>query len=275
MKRKIAEVVSIETMKILVTGTGGGLGRHLAHAFNAIEVNRTTPLTDTVANLTKPLDAIIHCAANNAPDVQMSELYGYLQDNVFLTEQLVRIPHHVFIQISTVAIYPPVDTVHTEDSLLSTETASHAYSMTKMMSEAIVREQCEKHLILRPTAMLGTHSRPNSAIRILTKENCRLSLSGKSAFNYILHDDVTTFIQTCLDEDITGTFNLASEGRMTLEDIAAQYLRRAEFGTFLYQIGTIDNTKAKAILPAFGRKSEETLQIFAKHYLGIEPPILS
>ena len=51
-----------------------------------------------------------------------------------------------------------------------------------------------------------------------------------------------------------GTFNLASADKVRLDEIMCHYQRRAYFGSYHYQIGTIDNSKAKAIWSAFGKK---------------------
>jgi len=258
-------------MRILVTGTGSGLGRYLTDTLEVIEINRENPISKVAAELSSPVDVIIHCAANGARDVETADLFDYMQDNIFLTEQLSQIPHKVFILISTIAVYPPDDCLHSEETPLWIGDIQYAYPITKLMSEAIIRANCQNHLILRPTAMLGMHSRPNSVIRILTEEICTLTLDSESAFNYILHEDVAEFILICLRNNITGTFNLASSDRMTLKEAMVRYGRDVTFGSHHYQIGTIDNTKAKAILPAFSRTSEETLRIFAKEQLRMVP----
>jgi len=251
--------------KILVSGTSSGLGRYLAEAFDAtVCISRETPLSfDLHADACSPYDMIIHCAANSQRDVPLNELGAYLNDNVILTEQLTQIPHKTFVYLSTISVYTPEESrVCTEDDELVLGEMSNLYTTTKLMSEALVRSACERHLILRPTSLLGVNSRPSSIIKILSGEPCSLTLAGDSAFNCILHSDVYEFIEKAVEGGAIGIFNLASQSKVRLNEIVGSDNKQVKFGSYHYKIGTIDNRKAAAIHEPFDEPSSVVIERF-------------
>src|SRR3954468_11163388 len=100
---------------VLITGARSGLG-HFAHqALGGIAFMRGMSLDDPQIRAAAPFDAIIHCAVNAAKDVSMKTAYGYMADNLLLTQQLVGIPHRKFVFVSTLAVYPPTGRAVRED----------------------------------------------------------------------------------------------------------------------------------------------------------------
>ena len=88
-------------MKILITGTNSGLGKYLASQFrDADRLDRSKTTSDF---RDKNYDIIIHAAAkvthynwdDNIP-------YDFLEDNLFLTENLLKLDCSKFIYISSI-----------------------------------------------------------------------------------------------------------------------------------------------------------------------------
>jgi len=246
----------------LITGTSSGLGRHLLETMGGIAFDRSKPPQSHCRNQDRPFDAIIHCAYNVAQQVAESDLPEYLDDNVGLTERLVKLPHRKFIYLSSVDVYPGAGGPFTEDTEITADACADPYVAAKLASEAIVRERAKAPVILRPTTMLGEYARRNSVIRALDEEPCSLFLSGESVYNFVLHEDVGDFIRLCLKNGIEGVFNIASRDFVRLDVITRHFRRNVNFGSHVYTVGNLDNTRAASLLPAFARTSMETLEMF-------------
>lgn len=249
--------------KILVTGSNSGLGCFCCEFFNATPFNRQTKLADILASAEeRPFDAIIHSAFNTRFDVKDSELYGYLNDTLLLTQKLLQIPYKKFIFISTSDVYPNNQKPQSETNEINIKDLQSIYPISKLLTESMVRNESNNHLILRPTAMLGMHAKPNSLIRILTQQNPSLTLAELSSFNYIRHADVARFIELALAKDLTGIYNLAAAANITLADVAQYFMRQVTFGKFTYTTGQVMNAKAAALLERFNNTSLENIKLF-------------
>ena len=243
-------------MTVLVTGSTSGLGAALCKAFKAEPFVRGNTPSKCV-----DYDTIIHCAANNAKAVSISEMERYLDDNVTLTQRLLETPHRRFIYLSTVDLYPK-GAVADPANDFDVANIKGLYTATKLMSEALVRQKGIRALILRPTSLLGPTMRPSSIYRMLTQKDCHLFLSANSRFNFILHDDVAEFIRVAIDLNVKGTYNLASINAITLGEIAAKLSLTPEFGSHDYDVGLIDAKRAALLCRSFARGSWETLNRF-------------
>jgi nucleoside-diphosphate-sugar epimerase len=188
-----------------------------------------------------------------------------LEDNLFLTEKLAKISCRKFIYISSIDVYPKSlkDSEESDDFLLSDVNAP--YSQFKLIAETIVRKNCQNFLILRPSAMIGKDSRENSLIKILKNLPTKLTLSPDSSFNYILHDDVLSFIRRAVDQNLEGVFNLASSSNVDLQTVVKKYdNNNVEFGDFLYKTPQLNNNKAKSVSDVFNKSSLDNVEIFKK-----------
>ena len=252
------------TGNLLITGTGSGLGRYLHRRFGGTALTRETDVEALIEAEGEPFDAIIHCAVNATIGPAPDAMQGYFNDNMLLTERLTRVAHRAFVYLSTVDVYAPTDEVHRDDETPSPDQAKGPYPVTKLVSEATVRSCAKSPLVLRPTAMLGHDARANSLIRILTEDDCDLTLAAESEFNYLLHHDVGDFIALALERGLCGVYNLASSGNVRLGELADHFGRSPRYGDFRYDVGRIDNAKVCELLPAFGRSSMATAEEFAK-----------
>lgn len=212
--------------------------------------------------LERGADVIIHSAANCAREVSLRNLYGYLDDNILLTERLVAAPHRKFVFISSVDVYPGGAGPHAEEEEIPADSARGVYAMSKMMSEAVVRQRCENHLILRMTTPLGPYTERGTTVRLIKDPSWVPALSGESRYNYVLYADLGDFIRLALEKDLRGTFNAAASGNIRLRDVARLLGASREFGAVSYDVGDIDNSRIRAAWPAFSRTSEENLARF-------------
>lgn len=254
-----------EASQILVTGASSGFGKHCCEFFNGVAYTRTSSFSNILAQAEeKPFKAIIHSAFNAKPDISVDRLYDYLNDTLLLTKRLLTIPHQKFIFISTVDVYPKNGNTHHEDEEINLSNTENIYAISKLMSEAIIKNETKNYLILRPTAMLGKYAKPNSLTKILHNMQPTLTLKGSSTFNYIRHADLSAFITKAMEQDLTGIYNTTSASNISLQDAANHFGYQAQFGEYQYRTDNVNNEKAAKILSNFGNTSLENIQLFLK-----------
>ena len=105
-----------------------------------------------------------------------------------------------------------------------------AYSRHKAMVEALVARSRRLHpelgiLLLRPGTILGSST--NNQITALFRQPVVLGLrESETPFVFVWDEDVSEIIVRGVERGVTGTFNVAGDGTMTLADIAAAEGRR-------------------------------------------------
>jgi nucleoside-diphosphate-sugar epimerase len=251
----------------LVSGTKSGLGKYLQeNLIDAVAYSRESGLGQ--ANSVQSFEAIIHCAVNASRQVTYTDLNQYIESNLLLTQKLLNIPHKKFIFISSSDVYPRADHAWHEDDNFQVDKADGIYALSKLFSEAMVKNQTSNYLILRPTAMLGAHARMNSLMKILANSNESLTLSDQSTFNYILHADVMAFINKAMKDDISGIYNLAANENIRLGDVAKLFNCDVNFGSYTYTVADLANDKAKNVCSEFTNSSLENIKKF-KSSLGV------
>lgn len=243
----------------LVTGVRNGLGNAVHRALGGIGFVRGMAPDDPVIRAAAPFDAIIHCAVNAAKYVSMTTAYGYMEDNLLLTQRLVDIPHRKFVFVSTLAVYPPTGRAISEDEDVDLMPLTGPYAFTKLFSDLYVQERANEPLVLRTTTLLGPAIRPSTVMRALTQRDCQLFLAPGSRYNFVMHDDIVDFIVHAMDRGVTGAFNIGSEGLVVLSSIVDQLELSVRYGEHHYDIGPVDTRKAGARHPAFARPSWQTL----------------
>lgn len=241
----------------LISGSSSGLGKYLHSQLGGSAFNRD-------GTNVKETEVLIHCAFNRTREVNSKNLYQYLLDNVFLTKKLAKIPHKKFIYISSVDVYPKNNKKHSENEVIDVNQTSDIYAITKLMSESLIQNLCPNFLILRCSTLLGRDARENSLIKIIKEDNPTLTLSAKSVLNFILHKNVLEFVKTAIEKDLQGIYNLVSSENITLFQIAELLGKKVSFGTYIYNVGDIDNKKVSELLPSFKKTSKEAINEFAK-----------
>ncbi|MBP2316235.1 NAD-dependent epimerase/dehydratase family protein [Azospirillum soli] len=256
-------------MRILVSGAGSGLGRHVAAALGGVPFLRGDAVEAFARESMEPFDAIVHCAFNAMRSVPWDRLVDYMSDNALLTARLQQIPHRMFIYVSTVDLYPRDGKIHDEASDIRAENLHGAYAVTKFYGEALVRAGAAPWVILRPTSLLGPYARRSTLARVLESPESVVGLSGDSRYNAVLHEDVAQFIQLAIEHRLSGVYNIASSDDISLDEIAKAFDRRVTFGDHHYSAPRLDNSRATAVLPAFGRSTLDTLRLYARR-CGLE-----
>jgi len=246
-------------MKVLISGAASGLGRYLQRQFQGHSLTRNNSIDELKKN---KYDVIIHCASNPRAVTRGFELSRYIEDNFLLTQRLLEIEHRKFVFISTVDVYPKESNT-SEELDIDLDDLQGGYPITKLMSESLVMSCGSEPLILRPTSMLGIDMRPNSLFKMFTSPACHITLSESSIFNYVLHEDIGSFIEYCLVEGIEGVYNVASQGNIELKDLVDYYgLRHVTFGTYNYNVGVIDTTKIIDEYPLFDKSTRYVVSNF-------------
>lgn len=243
-------------MKSLVTGVGSGIGKYLYEVLGGDGLSRQNSARVLREAQNAEFDVIIHCAFNSMKDVSDRELNSYISDNVWLTRQLIQIPHRKFIFFSTVDVYPVSREVCFEEDVLLLDQVTGVYGITKLMSEAMIREQLSNYLIVRPTTLVGRYMRQNTLLRIVNGDSEPLFLSSDSCFNLITYEDVVLFLKSALELDLTGVYNLASSDNITAKNIAQMAETKMKFGGYKYSVGNISNRKAVDVYSGIRKSSK-------------------
>ena len=245
--------------RILVSGTKSGLGASLLNWLGTDSLTRTDNPADLWGR--PAYDAIVHCAIDLTRDNSNA-----ITKNVALLHDVMRIPHRLFVQISSVDVYSNTKGKRREIDELGAIPEDASYRAVKLACELALRNTNKPNLVLRPTALLGKTTRPNSLIKMMHNPNCRLTLSPKSIFNYVRHRQISEFIKVAIRNGHVGIYNVASTGNLRLDEIAAIVGARPEYGHYKYEVGDVDNTKAKAIFPDLSMTSAQTIAAFTKEF---------
>lgn len=239
-------------MKILITGAAGSLGRRLVEKLIQDE-SVTVFATDIkespfgfIANLDYQCfdlrdPAFIDWVEQIAPD-QIVHLASVLQISATLTREMayeidvvatknllqssIKTGVKKFIITTSGAAYgyyPENKDIITESRPTRGNT-DYFYSAHKAEIETLMAEYRELHpelqqIVFRPGAILG----PNfeGPVVNLFRQNILTGLLGyPGPFNFIWSEDVVNFIVEGLRTDITGQFNMAGDGIMTMKQIA-------------------------------------------------------
>ena len=237
----------LKNKQILVTGTNSGFGK-----FASSQIKDCVKLTRENKNFFLDyrhvkFDAIIHCAFNSKRNID--DFYSYYEDNILLTENLIKLNYKKFIYISSIDVKNPNES---------------NYGLMKKIAESIVRKKVKNNLIIRPSAILGQGIRKNSLIRILQEDSPKLTLSEKSTFNYILQEDMLEFISKAIAEGISGEYDFTSSSNVTLGDIARKYDKKVLFGNYVYQTHTSQTKDTYKVFPKLNKDSIQVVEEYMR-----------
>lgn len=101
---------------------------------------------------------------------------------------------------------------------------SFPYSYHKRLIEEMLAEYAEKapqlqQLILRPGTVLG-HNTNNLITNLFHKKRLLAIAGSRSPFVFIWDEDVVEIIRRGTEQSITGKYNLAGDGAMSIQEIA-------------------------------------------------------
>ena len=204
-------------MKVLISGVNSGLGKFLSEAFQGCD--KVTREVGPENFLNQKYDLVIHCAASVAHYSWDDQIpYQFLHDNIFLTNKMLDLECEKFVYISSI------------DQKKDTP-----YGIAKRLSELLVKQKKQNHLILRPVALLGKYMRKNSFQKIL--KSLPVGLAADSVMNYVLYEDVLDII----NEDNSGTLTLRCKEDITLKEVAVLANSDTDFGNFKFVIESGDS----------------------------------
>ena len=115
--------------------------------------------------------------------------------------------------------------------------------------------------ILRLSALLGKYSN-NMLSKILNKSLKKTTLSKNSVFNYILYEDVLSFIKIVLNKKNMGIINLIASKNIRLENAVNLTNKKIKYGKYKYVTYSIKNDKIKNYTKIFNNTSKQNLKIF-------------
>ncbi len=141
-------------------------------------------------------------------------------------KSLFDFPCKTYIYISSADVYENhINKKFTSESKTINPEGLSSYGFHKYLSECIIKNFTEKHLILRCPMILGTNLKKGPIYDILN--NSRLFVSPKSSFQMITTEEIAKIIYVLINKDITGeTFNIGGKDAILLEKIA-RYLRKS------------------------------------------------
>ena len=220
--------------KILITGTGRGLGKFLYNQYKNSNIiveslTRNTPIQEFITKLYGTLnqsyDIIIHCAANVSHATWEDDLdYSYYYDNILLTKDILTIPHKRFVYISSIAASPGSHTVDKHKT--------SPYGVSKRISESIVKQFANNYQIIRPTGLLGKEMKTNTFQKILKGED--IVLTEDSIMNYVLYEDVLDIINC----NKRGIITLSADGSITMKQVSELLEKNINFGNIHFDINS-------------------------------------
>lgn len=239
--------MSLNNHEIILTGASSGLGAYfksclpssivLSHKNFELDIFR---LQNKVKN---PI--IIHSAFDAGHTI--ADYDRYIRSNISYTLELAKLKPSHYVYISSAA-------VHLKDNT--------PYKLCKLLSEQIVQGVVGKHLIIRPTAVLGPYMRNNSLVKILSNNCPKLTLDASSTFGYVLQRDIFSFIAHCIKNQITGAYDFVPSSVVSLEQICQLYNKSAKFGSYVHKQDILPNQQIVDIMPELNKTSEQVIEEF-------------
>jgi len=228
-------LIEVQKMKILVTGSRGFIGKELVKELNQrnyevkefdLESGQNLLNEKQVREAVKGCDIIIHLAAIISDEFPKEKIFSV---NVKGTESLLEASAKEkikkFIFLSTAGVYSPVKGKANEKSGLRPQTN---YEKSKVEAEGLVNRYQEIFpvIILRPALVLGPNIYWKQIISVI-KKDFPLIGEGKNKFQVIYWKDLVQAIVFCLKEEKTENeaFNVAEENPKTLREII-EFIRK-------------------------------------------------
>lgn len=240
-------------MNILVTGSNGFIGNHVARYFKQLGNvvvglgRRPTPFdkavvdeyiscdlgSDEVRNITvrqsERIDAVVHLAADMRKEPHCVEV---ISANCCGTQRLLEMCHSnnikVFLQLSSLPVIGhPVEHPITESHPIAPYTIYH---ITKRTEELLANYACEYHGVrtasFRISAPVGPGMNPNTIFptfirKALADEDLCLLGKGTRKQNYVYVKDIAKCLELSLQsEKVHGVYNLTSDLLISNYDLA-------------------------------------------------------
>lgn len=233
-------------MNLMITGAGGFIGAHLveflgkkneiisidsfeksnsnSNSFNAdlTDEHDVKKLINEISN--KNIDGIIHLASVMVSTTNIDDL-DILKDNIAISRAMVLIAKIVqpkfFINFSSMAIYPNITGLFSEDSLPGPEKNTDCiYGLSKYCSEVIIdfllRDENIRIIHLRLAQVHGKGMREDRIIPVMRKELKKSNTiiiygNGERESNFIEIKILTECVEFFLYKETSGIYNLGDQ----------------------------------------------------------------
>ena len=241
------DTMPLENKTYLITGVNSGLGKFLYESIpEALGLSRDNKheILEEASNAENVV--ILHAAFNSKRNIE--DYSQYIEDNIFLTEDLLHLGSGKFVYFSSVDVYGSFT----------------PYSFMKKCVEDFVKKRLPTALVLRLPAILGPTIRKNSLIRLM--EEKELTLHQESIFNYVLQSDI---LEAVTNDEIlsrTGTYNFVASENVRLLDLAERYNKNVRFGHYTYETGLNDHKEIENLYPYPERTSRDVVELFLRNY---------
>lgn len=257
-------IIMKNNSNILIIGASNGLGRFLAEKLeNCYVLNRDSKIENLKY---KRFDIIINCANNPSSDISLHNLNQFIYDNFYINQLILNLRFDHLIFISSIGVYPykdkDKDWKENDDFVIKTR---NYYEFLKLMSERFFFSKIKNITVLRSSGLLGLGMRENSITKIIHNKKIKLKLSSKSLFNYILYQDIYSFIQIVIEKKKFGIFNVCASKNLSLLEIKKKYNSfNISFGKYDYIIPTINNSLAASELNILRNTTEQNIHRYFK-----------
>lgn len=220
------------TMKILVIGAGGQLGREFARQYAGqhdlvlvdraeMDITRSEQVADVFAQ-TRP-QAVVHCAAYTNVDGAESDFDGAFKVNVIGTQNVAS----QCLQYGAKLAYISTDYVFdgcTERHYREFDEPHplNVYGKTKLMGEQMVKEITGRHFIVRTAWLYGDGNNFVKTMLKLAKEKDKLQVVHDQTGSPTYTKDLAAALARLLESDAYGTYHGSCSGECSWYDFACK-----------------------------------------------------
>ncbi|MNS01492.1 GDP-6-deoxy-D-mannose reductase [compost metagenome] len=246
------------TQRVLVTGAGGFLGRHICRYFGergylvaavgrfstTVEGSQEYPNLWRFCGMTLPDQAfvkavrefqptlVVHAAGTASVPDSVKEPYRDFQNTVevcaFVLETLRReCPDAFFVLLSSASVYGNPESLPIHETAACRPISPYGYH--KRICELLAEEYRALHglkgAILRIFSAYGEHLRKQVVYDLCRKisepasETVEVYGTGNESRDFIHAEDVAQAIERIAEADAQGTFNVASGSQTTIRDL--------------------------------------------------------
>lgn len=209
---------------------------------------RDSQLVKKIIQIIEP-DIIIHCAGLTKVDMCEEKPDLAYQINVEGTRNITKSCNSetLFIYISTDAVYGNSNDHSEQNKDLN---QINQYARTKYLGEGVVRNTCEKFIIIR-TNMFGWNIKPNRLssaewIYHTLKKGEKITLFKDYLFSPVYAGLLGEIIKKLIDMDFSGTINVGSLVPYSKYEFGFQLAKEFNLNHNLIKAGSIKNHLFKA-----------------------------